>query len=134
MPTFGPFDRAMGEQLLKIGNGFGAFMMVARIKDASDVDLESLQKTLTEFMTMPDVVTVRLMKLDRSATDIESQEKTMRKGTEGDFHYLLVVEALSDSGALKAQSHLNEILTKSFQKAEKNRCFCAQSHLWRDVF
>jgi hypothetical protein len=120
MPKFGQFDRALGEQLMKIGNGFGAFIVVARIKDASDADLESLQKTLTQFMNMPDVVTVRLMKLDRSATDIKSQEKTMRKGTEGDFHYLLVVEALSDSGALNAQSHLNEILAKSFPKAEKS--------------
>jgi hypothetical protein len=120
MPKFGPFDRALGEQLMKIGNGFGAFMMVARIKDASDVDLESLQKTLTAFMTMPDVVTVRLMKLDRTATDIESQEKTMRRGREGDFHYLLVVETLSDGGALNAQSHLKEILSKSFPKAEKS--------------
>lgn len=95
-------------------------MMVARLKDASDVDLETLLKTLTVFMTMPDVVTVCLMKLDRSATDIERQEKTTRQGIEGDFHYLLVVEALGDSGALNAQSHLQEILPKSFLKAEKS--------------
>jgi hypothetical protein len=120
MPKFGPFDRALGEQLLKLGNGFGAFMMVARIRDASDADLESLPITLARFMTMPDVVTVRLMKLDRSATDIKSREKTMRKGAEGDFHYLLVVEALSDSGALNAQRHLNEILAISFPEAEKS--------------
>jgi hypothetical protein len=120
MPKFGPFDRALGEQLMKIGNGFGAFMMVARIKDASEADLETLQRTLTEFMNLPDVVTVRLMKLDHSATDIKSQEKAMRKGTEGDFHYLLVVEAVSDSGALNAQSHLKKILAKSFPNAEKS--------------
>jgi hypothetical protein len=121
MPKFGPFDRALGEQLLKLGNGYGAYMMVSRIKDDSlDINLESMQKSLSKFIEMPDVVSVRLMKLDRSSTDIKSQEKTMRKGLEGDFHYLLVVEALSDNGAINAQKHLSEILSQSFPKAQKN--------------
>lgn len=119
MPKFGPFDRALGEQLFKLGNGFGSHMMVSRIKDASAIDLADVKGKLEKFMEMPDVVSVRLMKLDRSATDIKSQEKTMRKGAEGDFHYLLVVEAISEHGGANAQSHISEILKAAFPKAEK---------------
>ena len=80
MPKFGPFDRALGEQLFKLGNGFGSYMMVSRIKDESSIDLADVKSKFAKFMDMPDIVSVRLMKLDRSATDIKSQEKTMRKG------------------------------------------------------
>ncbi len=119
MPKFGSFDRALGEQLFKLGNGYGAWMMVSRIRDASTVDLAQAQTALSQFMNLPEVVSVRLMKLDRSATDIQSQEKTMRKGAEGDFHYLLVVEALSERGSAKAQDRVAQILQKAFPQAEK---------------
>jgi hypothetical protein len=59
------------------------------------------------------------MKLDRSATDIKSQEKTMRKGAEGDFHYLLVIEAISEKGGTNAQNHVAQILKDAFPSAEK---------------
>jgi hypothetical protein len=119
MPKFGPFDRALGEQLFKLGNGYGAYMMVARIKDASPLDLAQAKAELGKFMDVPEVVSVRLMQLDRSATDIKSQEKTMRKGAEGDFHYLLVVEAVSERGGANAQEHLAQILLAAFPQAEK---------------
>ncbi len=121
MPKFGPFDRVLGEQLFKLGNGYGAYMMVSRIKDGSGpVNLENVTQSFGKFMDMPDVVSVRLMSVDRSSTDIKSQEKTMRKGMEGDFHFLLVVEAMSEKGALNTQKHLNDILAQSFPKAEKS--------------
>lgn len=119
MPKFGPFDRALGEQLFKLGNGFGAYMMVSRIKDPSSINLAAIQEKLATLMELPDVVSVRLMKLDRSATDIKSQEKTMRKGAEGDFHYLLIVEAISETGATQAQHEYTQLLPTAFQQAEK---------------
>jgi len=104
MPKFGPFDRAAGEQLLKVGNGFGGYMAVSRIKVAGEgrVDLGTAKDTLQQFLELPDVVSVRLMRVERSTTDIKSQEKTMRSGLEGDFDYLVVVEAMSEGGAEKA--------------------------------
>lgn len=119
MPKFGPFDRALGEQLFKLGNGFGSYMMVSRIKDESSIDLADIKSKFAKFMDMPDIVSVRLMKLDRSATDIKSQEKTMRKGAEGDFHYLLVIEAISEKGGTNAQNHVAQILKDAFPSAEK---------------
>ena len=119
MPKFGPFDRALGEQLFKLGNGFGSYMMVSRIKDESSIDLADVKSKFAKFMDTPDIVSVRLMKLDRSATDIKSQEKTMRKGAEGDFHYLLVIEAISEKGGTKAQNHVAQILKDAFPSAEK---------------
>jgi len=119
MPKFGPFDRALGEQLFKLGNGYGAYMMVSRIKDASVVDVAHVRAALSKFMDVPEVVSVRLMKLDRSSTDIQSQEKTMRKGAEGDFHYLLVVEALSERAGAAAQDFAAQILQAAFPQAEK---------------
>ena len=119
MPKFGPFDRALGEQLFKLGNGFGSYMLVSRIKDASVIDLTDVRSELSKFMDAPDVVSVRLMKLDRSATDIKTQEKTMRQGAEGDFHYLLIVEAISESGGVNAQKHFLQIVSKAFPRAEK---------------
>ena len=119
MPKFGPFDRALGEQLFKLGNGFGSYMMVSRIKDESSIDLADVKSKFAKFMDMPDIVSVRLMKLDRSATDIKSQEKTMRKGAEGDFHYLLVIEAISEKGGTNAQNHVAQILKDAFPSAEK---------------
>jgi hypothetical protein len=119
MPKFGPFDRALGEQLFKLGNGFGSYMMVSRIKDESSIDLADIKSKFAKFMDMPDIVSVRLMKLDRSATDIKTQEKTMRKGAEGDFHYLLVIEAISEKGGTNAQNHVAQILKDAFPSAEK---------------
>jgi hypothetical protein len=119
MPKFGPFDRALGEQLFKLGNGFGSCMMISRIKDESSIDLADIKSKFAKFMDMPDIVSVRLMKLDRSATDIKSQEKTMRKGAEGDFHYLLVIEAISEKGGTNAQNHVAQILKDAFPSAEK---------------
>ena len=119
MPKFGPFDRALGEQLFKLGNGFGTYMLVARIKDSSPFNLVNVQVELSKFMTVPEVVSIRLMQLDRSATDIKSQEKTMRKGNEGDFHYLLIAEALSEGAGLASQARTVQILQNAFPKAEK---------------
>lgn len=42
----------------------------------------------------------------------------MRKGAEGDFHYLVVVEALSEQGGANAQDRVVQILQEAFPRAE----------------
>lgn len=111
MPKFGPFDRAAGEQVIKLGNGFGAFAVISRLHIApADIDLTALAQSLTRFMDRADVVSVRLMSVDRSSTDIKSQEKTMRAGAEGDFQYLLVVEAMSERGATAVKAQFDTLI------------------------
>jgi hypothetical protein len=134
MPKFGPFDRALGEQLFKLGNGYGAYMMVSRIKDVSSLDLTQVKAELGKFMHLSEIVSVRLMKLDRTATDIKSQEKTMRKGAEGDFHYLVVVEAMSERAGASAQDHHEQIILAAFPQAEKTDCSVRQVIYGETVF
>ena len=100
MPKFGPFDRAVGEKLVKIGRGFGSHVMASRlIGDGRPLDPAAAKEALRGFIKLPDTMGVRLLATDRATTGIDSREKTMRSGVEGDFDYLLVVEALSRAGA-----------------------------------
>lgn len=111
MPKFGPFDRAAGERLLKLGVGFGSHVLVSRVRaDASAAALDRARGALAGFLELDDVVSVRLLETDRSTTSIASQEKTMRRGVEGDFDYLLVVETISERGARLAQAMLANAL------------------------
>ena len=113
MPKFGPFDRAAGEQLIKLGVGSGAFVAVGRIKGSDpSTDFARVKSALSAFLEIPDVVGIRLMRTDRSTTGIKSQEKTMRTGVEneGAFDYLLVAEALSERGASAAKEHMDRTL------------------------
>jgi len=118
MPKFGPFDRALGEQMFKLGNGYGAYMTVSRVKHSGPLDVSNVGGELSEFLRLPQIVSVRLMKLDRSSTDIKSQEKTMRQGVEGDFDYLLVIEALSEQAALAAKAAAPTLIRKTFPANE----------------
>jgi hypothetical protein len=113
MPKFGPFDRAIGEQAIKIGVGFGSHVLVSRVKLGAAVeDLATTRAGLLRFLDVPDVVGVRWMETDRATTSVASQEKTMRSAVEreGDFDVLLVVEALSERGAAGAQAVLESTL------------------------
>jgi len=107
MPKFGPFDRAVGEKLVKIGRGFGSHVMASRVtSDGRPLDAAAAKAALRTFINLPDTMGVRLLATDRTTTGIASQEKTMRSGVEGDFDYLLVVEALSRAGAEWARDQL----------------------------
>jgi hypothetical protein len=107
MPKFGPFDRAVGEKLVKIGRGFGSHVMASRLCcDGNGPDPAAAKDALHAFIHLPDTVGVRLLATDRAITGAQSREKTMRSGSEGDFDYLLVVEALSRDGAEWARDQL----------------------------
>jgi hypothetical protein len=113
MPKFGPFDRAAGEQVIKLGVGSGAFVAVSRIEGSDpSTDLAQIKSALSRFLGIPDIVGIRLMRTDRGTTAIKTQEKTMRTGVEreGAFDYLLVAEALSDRGARAAKEQLDKTL------------------------
>lgn len=115
MPKFGAFDRALGEQLLKVGNGFGSHIVVWRVQqETGGVDLSQARETLSALAQARGVASVRLYQLDRGVTDRESQEKTMRKGVEGNFHYLLCAETMGETAARQSQNMITPNLDRIF--------------------
>jgi hypothetical protein len=119
MVKFGPFDRAAGERLVKIGRGFGSHVLVSRVRaNGVEVDPAAARAALQSFIRLPDTVAVRLLKTDRGTTGIKSAEKQMRRGEEGDFDYLLVVEALCEAGAMSARDSLAAILPAAIPGAQ----------------
>jgi hypothetical protein len=114
MVKFGPFDRAAGERLIKIGRGFGSHVMVSRVRSGgAEIDLERARDALNSLVHLPDTVAVRLLKTDRDTTGIKSAEKQMRVAEEGDFDYLVVAEALSEAGAMWARESLEPVLREA---------------------
>jgi hypothetical protein len=112
MVKFGPFDRAAGERLVKIGRGFGSHVLVSRVRaGGAEVDPTAARDALKALVHLPDTVGVRLLKNHRDTTGIESAEKQMRRGDEGNFDYLLVVEALNEAGAAWARESLASVLS-----------------------
>jgi hypothetical protein len=111
MPKFGPFDRTAGEKCVKIGRGFGSHVLASRVRtDGRTLDAAAAKAALHRLINLPDTVGIRLLATDRATTAIRSEEKTMRSGSEGDFDYLLVVEALSQEGAEWARDRLADVL------------------------
>lgn len=115
MPKFGLFDRAAGEKIVKIGRGFGSHVLVSRARsaDAAALDPRRARQALNGFINLPDAMGVRLLATDRGTTGIETEEKKMRSGREGDFDFLLVVEALSLEGAEWARDRLSATLPQA---------------------
>lgn len=114
MPKFGPFDRAAGTKIVKIGRGQGSHVLASRVKtDGGLIDAVAAKAGLRALINLPDTVGVRLLATDRSTTSIKSEEKKMRGATEGDFDFLLVVEALSQGGAEWARDHIGKVLART---------------------
>jgi len=116
MPLFGAFDRALGEQVLKIGNGIGPYLLISRLKGPLEINLPLAQLELSAILQLNEIVSVRLMVLDQSTIGIKSEEKKMRQGIEGNFNYLIVVEAMSQQAAEQAKDLLPSVLKKVFSK------------------
>lgn len=115
MPKFGAFDRALGAQVLKVGNGFGAYVATWRIKlEQPELDLLDIERTFAEHCGKAGVVSIRLCALSRETTDRFSEEKTMRGNREGDFDYLLVAETLNEEAAQRIEATLMETLGQVF--------------------
>ncbi len=109
MPRFGAFDRATGAEAVKLGNGFGSFVTVCRLKTAiNHADAKHPEGPLSKYQQIDGVVSTRLMTLDGQMTDIDTEEKTMRIGNEGTFPTLLCFEAFYRNGAQLAAQNLHE--------------------------
>lgn len=114
MPKFGPFDRALGRQTLKIGNGFGPCITIWRLKvDDPTIDTERMQSELEAFRT-DGIVSLRVCALSRDTTDRHSKEKTMRGSIEGDFDFLICAEALNDRSARQVEARLSRDMRRLF--------------------
>lgn len=124
MPRFGPFDRALGAQVLKLGNGFGAYLAVWRIVADQDPDLDALAAALTRYVGAEGIVSLRLYRVDRGSTDRHSVEKTMRGGAEGAFDWLLCAEALSEEAARRVATRLGAALGGLFPGLQRADASC----------
>jgi len=117
MPRFGPFDRALGTQVLKVGNGVGAAVAIWRISlETPEVDIRHIERSLSEYCGKAGVVSIRLCALSRETTDRFSEEKTMRGDREGDFDYLLVAETLNGTAAKNIEARLTGTLRLIFPR------------------
>lgn len=115
MPKFGPFDRALGEQVLKVGNGFGSHVAIWRIRLSEPaVDLPSLADELENHIGRDGVVSLRAYAVDRGTTVLHSEEKTMRKAVEGDFDLLLCAETMGETEASNAEKRISGRLDHLF--------------------
>jgi hypothetical protein len=121
MPKFGRFDRAVGEQSIKLGNGFGPYVVVCRLHTTGpDPDLAQLRDALGRYLDVPGVVSLRLDTVDKGSSDIETKEKDMRNGSEGDFRFLLCIEAVSEAGARRAETVVSGSLAQVFPSIERS--------------
>jgi len=61
MVKFGPFDRAAGERLVKIGRGFGSHVLVSRVRsDGATIDPVAAREALQSLIRLSETVGVRL--------------------------------------------------------------------------
>lgn len=115
MPRFGAFDRAVGQQVLKLGNGFGAHLAVCRIRSAGPgPDIATLRADLAPLLDLPGVVSLRLGAVDTASSDIATTERSMRGGPEGDFRFLLCVEAMTAPAARAAAATIDASVAAVF--------------------
>lgn len=127
MPKFGPFDRALGTQIVKIGNGFGTHLAIWQIKvtqKAGDLaELAELQERLAE-MIGDGIISLRICALNHETTVRFSEEKTMRDGKEGDFDYILCAEAMTETSARHFEAQLAPQLGAVFSSIERADSAC----------
>jgi hypothetical protein len=125
MPKFGPFDRAAGAQLAKVGNGFGAFVAVARLD--GEAGPTAWNDRISGFLQLDGVVGARVFEVAHDTTDIMSEEKTMRAGPEGDFRYLLCVEAMSDEAVITAARMIGKVPGVTVRDISVRRMICGEA-------
>jgi hypothetical protein len=98
MPTLANFRRGGGTVVAQGGNpaGHGGHIAIARFEDALPDGLSGeAGRALVKALAQGDwVANVQIMQVRNDATAIATQEKSMRKSSEGSFAGLLVVEAL----------------------------------------
>jgi hypothetical protein len=103
MPTLEQFRRGGGSILAQGGNpdGHGGHVAIARFEDALPDRLvaEEGLAWVNALAQVDWVVNTQIMSVKNDATAIATQEKSMRRSSEGEFAGLLLVESL-DAGSL----------------------------------
>jgi len=103
MPTLEQFRRGGGSVLAQGGNsnGYGGHIAIARFEGALPDCLTAREgQAMVDALTDVDwVVNAQIMSVKNEATAIATQEKSMRRSSEGEFAGLLLVESL-DIGSL----------------------------------
>ncbi|MGF6372322.1 hypothetical protein OKW40_005138 [Paraburkholderia sp. RAU6.4a] len=103
MPTLEQFRRGGGTILARGANsaGHGGHLAIARFEDALPECLIAQQgQAIVDALAKGDwVVNAQIMAVKNEATAIATQEKSMRRSSEGEFAGLLLVESL-DNGSL----------------------------------
>jgi hypothetical protein len=103
MPTLEQFRRGGGTILAQGANsdGHGGHVAIARFEDALPECLTALQgQAIVDALAKEDwMVNAQIMAVKNEATAIATQEKSMRRSSEGEFAGLLLVESL-DNGSL----------------------------------
>jgi hypothetical protein len=114
MPRLKNFDRGAGERVVKVGDGSGAWLLVSRFASLPSVGVRQISATLREMLSSNGVVTLQLFSLDRHSTDIPTQEKTMRSGSEGRFQSLLVIETMTEASLAAVRERLEQLAEALF--------------------
>lgn len=124
MPLLGNFARGGGGQLARVGRGAGAIVAPQL------VPAESLQHAVaraSELASLDRIAAVRVLAVDRSSSDIRTDEKAMRSGDRS-FDGLLLIEALEE-GALGPALDVVSPITSEFDRAlvyEQVYALCAR--------
>lgn len=125
MPKFGPFDRALGEQVLKIGNGFGSYVAIWRVLLADgNWDRGALGRDLTPFVGRDGLVSLRVFAVDHGVTSRHSEERTMRQGEEGTFDLLFCAEAMGGTAARTAEQRISGEMAQLFPSLQHFDASC----------
>jgi hypothetical protein len=100
MPTLQQFRRGGGTILAQGANsdGHGSHLAIARFEDELPECLTALQgQTIVDALAKGDlIVNAQIMSVKNEATAIATQEKSMRRSSEGEFAGLLLVESLDN--------------------------------------
>jgi hypothetical protein len=106
MPTLGQFRRGGGSIVAQGANsdGHGSHIAIARFEDAwpDCLTAQAGRAIVDELARVDWVMNVQIMSVKNDATAIATQEKSMRRSSEGEFVALLVVEALDTESLERA--------------------------------
>jgi hypothetical protein len=125
MPTLEQFRRGGGRIVAQGGDpaGHGGHVAIARFEDALPDRLSGEEglETVNTLAKVDWVANVQVMSVKNDATSIATQEKSMRRSSEGAFAGLLLMESL-DAGsldrAIARASELGDIKPDTFDSYE----------------